>query len=163
MKMFNLNSNMRANVLIQKYNILIHKTKEDQERQNNKPNTFRIHPTHFSKTIPTLKISRQQDQPHQMLSLVDICLQHLWSCHPTPKEETSHPNTCNPVLPSQESTASLINKDIKHSHSVIQKTPDYQDPIQEGLSITSNKQPISLTQQTSVLLAHHRTKGFLQS
>ena len=98
---------MRANALNQKYNVLIHETKEDQERQNNKPSTFRINPTHTSETFPTLKISRQQDQPHQMLSLVDICSQHLWTCHPTPKEETSHPNACNPVLPSLESTASL--------------------------------------------------------
>jgi hypothetical protein len=40
MKTLNLNSSIRANVLNQKYNILIHKTKKNQERQNNKPNNW---------------------------------------------------------------------------------------------------------------------------
>ena len=55
-KAFNPNSNnMRANALNQKFNILIHETKEDQERKNNKPSTFKIHPTHTSEIFPTVK------------------------------------------------------------------------------------------------------------
>ena len=67
-----------------------HETKEDQERKNNNPAHSKFTPHTIQKYFPQLNLKTTR-LTILMLSLVDICFQHLWTCHPTPKEGTSHP------------------------------------------------------------------------